>query len=194
MRTFVGRRPPAPIGWGSLTERSSLWRPMSRGRSEARPPRLASQTSARLSSSWEETHRARPGSDRRGFSTTPSPEPGRLPSDRPRCRHRSRPTRACSYTCAASTLHPFACREPVRAPSRAWWSLQATPFHTARLATRRLEVEKMLLPDICNRPTTRAPFGLIDSRQRPTCRPCGPPSNAAHGGRSHRGHPEWGFA
>jgi len=51
----------------------------------------------------------------------------------------------------------------------------------SRLASRRpeLDVGKMRLTDFCNRPTTRAPFGLLDSRSRllqaSRGAPCGTP-------------------
>jgi hypothetical protein len=62
--------------------------------------------------------------------------------------------------------HP--CRLPRAAPasSKVWWSLQTTPLATTRLSTRRADTVKMLLPDVCNRPTERAPLGGFDSHTR----------------------------
>jgi hypothetical protein len=62
--------------------------------------------------------------------------------------------------------HP--CRLPRAAPasSKVWWSLQTTPLATTRLSACRAAAEKMLLSDVCNRPTERAPLGGFDSRSR----------------------------
>lgn len=48
------------------------------------------------------------------------------------------------------------------------WVVAATYPVAARLASRRPERDmgKMRLTNFCNRPTTRAPFGLLDSRSR----------------------------
>jgi hypothetical protein len=51
---------------------------------------------------------------RRRVRTTTSPEPGRLPSDRPRPRGRSGPDCARFSHLHAPAPHPFACRDPVR--------------------------------------------------------------------------------
>jgi len=73
-------RPPAPIGWGSLTGRANLWRPLSHGS----PERAASFAAPRraplaLLAECAELHRARPAGDRRRFRATAS-ERTRTPS------------------------------------------------------------------------------------------------------------------
>jgi hypothetical protein len=69
----------------------------------------------------------------------------------------------------AHGLRPAPCRLPrtLAASSKAGGSLQAIPS-PSRFASRLLVLGagKMRLPDFCNRPTTRAPNGLPDSRAR----------------------------
>jgi hypothetical protein len=109
-----------------------------------------------------------------------------------------------AFQLARPAPHPFACRDPIQ--PRQWHGGRFKLPRPRRIALRRPAwgTEKMRLPDVCNRPTTRAPFGSIDSRVRP--RSALRPSFArrpslqaktrfderAHG-RSHE-RPRWSFA
>jgi hypothetical protein len=101
---------------------------------------------------------------RRRVRTSALPEPRRLPSDRPRPCDRSGPITCALLHLQGPAQHPCRLPRAAPAPSRVWWSLQTAPFATTRLSARRAATEKMLLPDVCNRPTKRAPFGAFDSR------------------------------
>jgi hypothetical protein len=171
--THGGRRPPAPIGWGSLTGRANLWRPLSHDGPEhaasfaapRRPPQSLRHAGG--------LRRARPIGDRRRVRTTDPDEPGRLPSDRP---GPCGPGGQDAFVVHVRGLarHPVACREPRPASSKADWSLQAIPV-PARPASKRVSASrhaerarrKMLLSDFCNRLTT-------------TCTQHGPSDSRAH--------------
>jgi len=103
---------------------------------------------------------------------TTTPEPGRLPSVRPRPRGRDRPDCAHCYTCTLQPRTLVACRDPTRPRQKARRSLQTTPRDETILADRDDTAEKMRLTDVCNRLTTRAPCEPFDSRLR-LHRPCG---------------------
>jgi len=65
---------------------------------------------------------------RRRFRTATSPEPERLPSDRPST---LRPKRTVSRLLShlhATAPHPFVCRDPIQPRQKAWRSLQTTPL------------------------------------------------------------------
>jgi hypothetical protein len=64
------------------------------------------------------------------------------------------------------TPHPVACREPGPPRQRMGGRFKLSRADPARLATRRTGLEKDASTDFCNRPTTRAPCGSIDSRER----------------------------
>jgi hypothetical protein len=64
------------------------------------------------------------------------------------------------------TPHPVACREPGPPRQRMGGRFKLSRADPARLATRRTGLEKDASTDFCNRPTTRAPCGSIDSRTR----------------------------
>jgi len=74
---------------------------------------------------------------------------------------------ARAFQLARPAPHPFACRDPIQ--PRQWHGGRFKLPRPRRIALRRPAwgTEKMRLPDVCNRPTTRAPFGSIDSRVRP---------------------------
>jgi len=108
---------------------------------------------------------------RHRFRMTALPEPVRLPSARPRSRDRSGPK-------ARSLLHshgfdPAPFRLPRAGPRPVKGVVVASTYSAAAPAGEPCglpsneEVEKMRLPDFCNRLTTRAPCGSIDSRARP---------------------------
>lgn len=63
----------------------------------------------------------------------------------------------------SSTL--VACREP-RQPRQGRGGRFKLPRAPTRLSAHRAVAEKMLLPDVCNRPTERAPLGGFDSSPR----------------------------
>lgn len=158
---------------------------MSRDGFEARPPRLTStsSSSSRAGLGFDAHTSTRLGEDPsrqarthgRGVSTTALPEPRHLPPNRLPPRGRSGPGHARFYTCTSGPA-PFRLPRSGPASSKVWWSLQTTPLATAHLAERHAVAEKMLLLDVCNRPTTRAPSGAIDSRARcpSASTPCGP--------------------
>jgi hypothetical protein len=74
---------------------------------------------------------------------------------------------ARAFQLARPAPHPFACRDPIL--PRQWHGGRFKLPRPRRIALRlpAWGTEKMRLPDVCNRPTTRAPFGSIDSRVRP---------------------------
>lgn len=74
---------------------------------------------------------------------------------------------ALAFRRARPAPHPFACRNPIQ--PRQWHGGRFRLPRPGRLALRRPAsgTEKMRLPDVCNRLTTRAPFGLVDSCARP---------------------------
>jgi hypothetical protein len=103
---------------------------------------------------------------------TTTPEPGRLPSIRPRPCGRSGPDCAHFYTCTFQprTLSLAAIRPgPVKRHGGRFKLLLAT---TQALRPAPSLPEKMRLTDVCNRLTTRAPCEPFDSRLR-LRRPCG---------------------
>jgi hypothetical protein len=104
---------------------------------------------------------------------TTSPEPGRLPSLRPRPRGRSGPDLRSLFTLARSSPAPF--RLPRSDPA----SVKRRGGRFKLLLARKQALqpapslpEKMRLTDVCNRLTTRAPCEPFDSRLR-LRRPCG---------------------
>ena len=137
---------------------------------------------------------ARP--DRCRFRTAASFGPERLLSDRPGPRSPGGHDHVCFLHLHGPAQHPFACRDPgpprqgsggrFRLPRAA---LARSCDHHPWRATR-----KMRLTDFCNRLTTRAPCGSVDSRALllRALRPSGWSSPA--GGRSHLRYPEWSFA
>jgi hypothetical protein len=123
---------------------------------------------------------------RRRVRTTTSPEPGRLPSDRPRPRGRSGPDCACFYTC---TLQPRTLSLAAIHSGHVKWS--GGRFKLPLATKRALRIApalpgKMRLTNVCNRLTTRAPCEPLDSRLR-LHRPCGL-LRAPTRGRSHGLH------
>jgi len=123
---------------------------------------------------------------RRRVRTTTSPEPGRLPSDRPRPRGRSGPDCARFDTCTfqSRTLSLAAIRSGPVNGSGGRFKL---PLVTRRpLRTAPALPGKMRLTDVCNRLTTRAPCEPFDSRLR-LHGPCDP-LRAPTRGRSHGLH------
>jgi hypothetical protein len=184
-----GRRPPPPIGWGSLSGRSNLWRSLSRDGPEAWLPRRASKSSARLSSCWR-TRQTRPGSARRGVSTTPSPEPERLPSDRPRCRHRSGSIQRLLLHVRGLDPAPF--RLPRSAPRSVKSVVVASGYSFPHGSPRDAppgggeDASPRSLQPTYDTSTLRIDrFSAARGLE-----PRGPRPNAVHGGRSHREHPE----
>jgi hypothetical protein len=112
--------------------------------------------------------RARPAGPVTGLGRRTPNEPERLPSARPGSRDPRRLPRSL-FTHTTSPPHPVACREP--GPPR---QRMAGRFKLSRLRSSRPGLprdaprgtRKMRLTDFCNRPTTRAPQGLPDSRVR----------------------------
>lgn len=72
-----------------------------------------------------------------------------------------------AFQLARPAPHPFACRDPIQ--PRQWLGGRFKLPRPRRIALRLTAwgTEKMRLPDVCNRPTTRAPYGSIDSHVRP---------------------------
>jgi len=123
---------------------------------------------------------------RRRVRTTTSPEPGRLPSDRPRPRGRGGPDCARFHTCTfqSRTLSLAAIRSGLVKRRGGRFKL---PLATTRpLRTATTLPGKMRLTNVCNRLTTRAPCESHDSRLR-LHEPCGP-LRAPTRGRSHGLH------
>jgi hypothetical protein len=109
---------------------------------------------------------------RRRVRTTTSPEPGRLPSDRPRPRGRSGPGCARFYT---RTLQSRTLSLAAIHSGHVKWS--SGRFKLPLVTHQALRPDtalpgKMRLTDVCNRPTTRAPCEPLDSRLR-LHMPCG---------------------
>jgi hypothetical protein len=111
---------------------------------------------------------------------------------------------ARAFQLARPAPHPFACRDPLQ--PRQWLGGRFKLPRPRRIALRLTAwgTEKMRLPDVCNRLTTRAPFGLIDSRVRPrsalrlsfvrrSSRRAEPQIDARARDRSHE-RPRWSFA
>ena len=103
---------------------------------------------------------------------TTTPEPGRLPSARPRPRGRSRPDCAHCYT---RTLQPrtlsLAAIRP--GPVKRRGGRFKLPLATKQASRPTPALPgKMRLTDVCNRLTTRAPCEPFDSRLR-LHKPCG---------------------
>jgi len=127
-----GRRPPAPIGWGSLTVRASFWRPMSQGglAIAGSDPRLRARSPHRDGSLAGRLGRAPPPRQicrcRRRFRTTATSKTGAPSIGSSRT---LRPGRARCARCSLAqiTPHPVACCEPGAASSRAAWSPRAIP-------------------------------------------------------------------
>jgi len=146
-----GRRPPAPIGWGSLTVPTSFWRSLSRGG-------LGAAGSSRAP--WAPPCQAR--RCRRRFRTTAT---GRARTPSIGSTRALRPERARSralFTCVASprTLSPAASpSSPVKGRKGRLELSRAAPRGDPSTRAR-----KMRLTDFCNRLPSRAPCGSFDSR------------------------------
>jgi hypothetical protein len=111
---------------------------------------------------------ARPIETAVGLGRRTPTKPERLPSDRPRSRD---PVDKVAFVVHARRLCLTPCRSPRARPasSKAGKSLRAIPPlpGSSRVAPRlTVPARKMRLSDFCNRPTTRAPCTLPDSRLR----------------------------
>jgi len=164
----------------------------------ARTPLLAS-SSAPLAPPCDGSMGRKPphqaGLGRRGFRATTSFRPERLPSDRPGPRSPGGHDHVCFYTRTVlpRTRSPAAIRSrPVKGGVVA--SGYLPPLWPGLATNPGLAMRKMRLTDFCNRLTTRAPCGGIDSRAPllRALRPFGRSTPA--GGQSHLRYLEWSFA
>jgi len=135
-------------------------------------PQLEGPRGASCRASYEyaarRIHRARAAGAAAGLGRRSPNGPERLPSDRPEPRGSSGLGRA---RCSLARLCPAPCCLPRTDPasSKAGRSLQAIPskHRSPQVAPRAaIPTRKMRLSDFCNQLTTRAPYGLPDSRAR----------------------------
>jgi hypothetical protein len=171
--TSGGRRPPAPIGWGSLTVRASFWRPLSRDglESTGSDPRLRARSPDRDGSLAGRRSRTPPPRQirrcRRRFRTTATGKTSApsIGSSRSLAARAGSAALVVHLHCIAP--HPVARCEPGAAPSWAAWSPRAIP--RSREPPRSgpcCATRKMRLTDFCNRLPSRAPCGLLCFRSR----------------------------
>lgn len=123
---------------------------------------------------------------------TTSPEPGRLPSLRPRPRGRSGPDCARFSHLHVPVPHPFACRDPTRPRQEARRSLQTTPRDDTSLAacaftTGEDASHRCLQPthDTSTLRTVRFPAAPPSALRLPSC---------AHPRPEPRASPGWSIA
>jgi len=159
-RATGSRRPPAPIGWGSLTGPTNFWRSLSRSALQdagLRPASVAVRASYDARTTLSQARRARRRVRTADIQRARAPSIGSSRTFRP-----GWADFALVVHSHVPAPHPVTRRENTLPRQWPGVSPRATqPSHASFLAGR---TKKMRLTNFCNQLALRAPSGLSDSR------------------------------